>query len=59
MIADRVLADTEGGSVILLHDGGGDRSQTVAALPWILDGLTERGYAFTTVDRLPRPAPPY
>lgn len=32
-----------GGSVILLHDGGGDRSQTVAALPAIIDYLRERG----------------
>ena len=32
-----------GGSVILLHDAGGDRSQTVAALPAIIDYLRERG----------------
>lgn len=31
------------GSVILLHDGGGDRSQTVAALPAIIDALRSRG----------------
>ena len=32
-----------GGAVILLHDAGGDRSQTVAALPAIIDYLRERG----------------
>ncbi len=32
-IVERVLANVGNGSVILLHDGGGDRSQTVAALP--------------------------
>jgi peptidoglycan/xylan/chitin deacetylase (PgdA/CDA1 family) len=29
-----------------MHDGGGDRSQTVSALPEIIDGLAELGYSF-------------
>lgn len=33
----------QGGNVVLLHDAGGDRSQTVAALPQIIDYLTARG----------------
>ncbi len=37
------------GSVILLHDGGGDRSQTVTALPWIIDRLLADGYSFVTL----------
>jgi cellulose synthase/poly-beta-1,6-N-acetylglucosamine synthase-like glycosyltransferase/peptidoglycan/xylan/chitin deacetylase (PgdA/CDA1 family) len=37
------------GNIILLHDGGGDRSQTVKALAMILDGLQERGYQVVTV----------
>jgi poly-beta-1,6 N-acetyl-D-glucosamine synthase len=37
------------GAVILLHDGGGDRSQTVQALPHLIDLLKSRGYRFTTV----------
>jgi peptidoglycan-N-acetylglucosamine deacetylase len=46
-IAARVLdAATGGGLVIGIHDGGGDRSQTVAALPAIIDGLRTRGYTF-------------
>jgi len=51
-IVDRVLAGATTHTVVLLHDGGGDRSETVAALPGIIDGLRARGYAFTTVDRL-------
>jgi cellulose synthase/poly-beta-1,6-N-acetylglucosamine synthase-like glycosyltransferase/peptidoglycan/xylan/chitin deacetylase (PgdA/CDA1 family) len=37
------------GAVIMLHDGGGDRSETVAALPRIIERLRAEGYRFTTV----------
>jgi peptidoglycan-N-acetylglucosamine deacetylase len=37
------------GNIVLLHDGGGDRSQTVKALGMILDGLHQRGYQVVTV----------
>ncbi|MEP7187238.1 MAG: glycosyltransferase, partial [Rhodanobacter sp.] len=40
------------GQVVLLHDGGGERSQTVAALPRIIDGLRAQGYEFVTVSTL-------
>ncbi len=40
------------GSIILLHDGGGDRSATVAALPVLIDGLRARGYKFVQVSAL-------
>ncbi|OLB77111.1 MAG: hypothetical protein AUI14_17300 [Actinobacteria bacterium 13_2_20CM_2_71_6] len=40
------------GSVILMHDAGGDRTQTIAALPRILEHLGERGYQFVTLDKL-------
>jgi cellulose synthase/poly-beta-1,6-N-acetylglucosamine synthase-like glycosyltransferase/peptidoglycan/xylan/chitin deacetylase (PgdA/CDA1 family)/spore germination protein YaaH len=40
------------GQVVLLHDGGGERSQTVAALPRIIDSLRARGYDFVTVSTL-------
>jgi peptidoglycan/xylan/chitin deacetylase (PgdA/CDA1 family) len=46
VIAPRVVADVRSGSVILLHDGDGDRSQTVTALPKILKTLKARGYVF-------------
>lgn len=47
-IVRRVLSKVHNGSVILLHDGGGNRSQTVAALPTILRTLKSRGYTFYT-----------
>ncbi|MEO5831281.1 MAG: glycosyltransferase, partial [Rhodanobacter sp.] len=40
------------GQVVLLHDSGGERSQTVAALPRIIDGLRAQGYQFVTVSAL-------
>ncbi|MDQ1706088.1 MAG: hypothetical protein QOF18_2454, partial [Frankiaceae bacterium] len=39
----------DAGAVILMHDGGGDRAQTVEALPHLIDALKARGYHFTTV----------
>jgi peptidoglycan-N-acetylglucosamine deacetylase len=53
-IVERVLrqADTGQGNVVLLHDGGGNRSQTVAALPEIIDGLRERGFQLVAVSDL-------
>jgi peptidoglycan/xylan/chitin deacetylase (PgdA/CDA1 family) len=43
-IVNRVLAAVRDGSRILLHDGGGDRSQTVAALDILIPRLRARGY---------------
>ena len=43
-----IVADTRTGSIILEHDGGGNRSQTVAALKIWLPRLLEAGYRFTT-----------
>ena len=40
------------GSVILMHDGGGDRSVTVAALPVLIDALRAHGYKFVQVSDL-------
>jgi len=51
-IVQRVLANTGNGSVILMHDGGGNRSQTVQALPQIIAGLQQRGFRFVTVPQL-------
>ncbi|MEO5492467.1 MAG: glycosyltransferase [Sphingomonas sp.] len=39
-------------NIVLLHDAGGDRAQTVAALPIIIDRLRAQGYAFVPVSRL-------
>ena len=38
-----------GRAILLLHDGGIDRSQTVAALPRLIDALTVRGYRFVQI----------
>ena len=43
IILQRVKQQRRDGSIILLHDAGGDRSQTVEALPRILDWLHTRG----------------
>ncbi|MEV0401017.1 polysaccharide deacetylase family protein [Actinoallomurus sp. NPDC050550] len=48
-IVHRVLAHVHPGSVVLMHDGGGNRGQTVAALPEILKALKERGYTFRLI----------
>lgn len=48
-IVSRILSHTRTGSIILEHDGGGDRSQTVAALKIVLPKLLAAGYRFTTV----------
>jgi len=40
------------GAIILMHEGGGNRSETVAALPRIIATLEERGYQFQTVSQL-------
>ncbi len=40
------------GSVILMHDGGGNRTQTVKAVPDIIKRLKARGYDFVTLDEL-------
>ncbi len=40
------------GSVILMHDGGGDRSVTVAALPVLIDALRAHGYTIVPVSAL-------
>jgi peptidoglycan/xylan/chitin deacetylase (PgdA/CDA1 family) len=55
-VARNVLDQTRPGSVILLHDSGGDRSDTVAALPLIIEGLLARDYRFVLVDELRHPA---
>ncbi len=48
------LADTSehAGQVVLLHDAGGDRSHTVAALPGLIDALRARGYKLVTMNEL-------
>ena len=51
-IVDETLAQAAHGGVILLHDGGGDRSATVRALPQIIAGLRARGLQFVPLSTL-------
>src|SRR5713226_8657143 len=51
-IADSVLRQANKGNIVLLHDGGGDRSQTLAALPQLIDALRAQGYRFVSVSDL-------
>ncbi|HEV8076400.1 MAG TPA: glycosyltransferase, partial [Candidatus Acidoferrum sp.] len=48
-IADDVVRQAKNGNIVLLHDGGGEREQTVVALPLIIDELRARGYQFVSV----------
>lgn len=58
-IAQRVVNSVQPGSVVLLHDGGGNRSRTVAALEAIVDDLTAAGYRFRPMcSSLPVTEPP-
>lgn len=50
-IVESILS-VQPGDVVLMHDGGGDRSQTVEALRQALPTLKEQGYRFVTVDEL-------
>ncbi len=57
-IVDQTLAGVARGTpdqptrIVLLHDGGGDRAQTVAALPAIIDGLRARGLTIVPISTL-------
>jgi len=47
-IVGNIMRNTRTGSIILEHDGGGNRSETVAALKIVLPRLLAAGYRFTT-----------
>jgi cellulose synthase/poly-beta-1,6-N-acetylglucosamine synthase-like glycosyltransferase/spore germination protein YaaH/peptidoglycan/xylan/chitin deacetylase (PgdA/CDA1 family) len=51
-IVQRVLDDASKGSIVMFHDGGGDRSHTLAALPRVIDGLRAAGYQIVPVSEL-------
>jgi len=51
-ILEQVLEQKDDGHLILLHDGGGDRSATLAALPQIIDTLRHQGYKFVPLEQL-------
>lgn len=51
-IVSKVLSGAKPGDIVLFHDAGGDRSQTVKALKKILPELEKQGYEFVTVSEL-------
>ena len=52
VITSKLLSYVRDGAILLLHDGGGNRAQTVAALPTIITTLENRGYKFVTIQQL-------
>jgi peptidoglycan/xylan/chitin deacetylase (PgdA/CDA1 family) len=57
-IVHSALAGAHPGAIILMHDAGGDRSETIAALPAIVRGLRKRGLRPVTIPRLLLDDPP-
>ena len=59
-IVDSVLNGARPGAIVLMHDAGGTRTETIAALPQIISGLRAKGYTLVTVPKLllDNPAPP-
>lgn len=51
-IYSNIVSHARNGSIILMHDGGGPRSETLAALPQVIDTLRARGFGFATVSEL-------
>jgi peptidoglycan-N-acetylglucosamine deacetylase len=51
-IVDNVMRQATLGNIILFHDGGGDRSQTVEALPKVIDALRQDGFELVPVSEL-------
>ena len=51
-IISTVFKTALSGGIVLMHDGGGDRSHTVKALPQIINKFRKQGYSFVTVPQL-------
>jgi peptidoglycan/xylan/chitin deacetylase (PgdA/CDA1 family) len=51
-IESRILAQVQPCSIVISHDGGGPRDQTLAAYPHVIHVLRERGYRFETVPEM-------
>jgi chitin deacetylase len=47
-----VMKEVKPGGIVLMHDGGGNRSHTVEALPQIISNLRKQGYRFVTIPEL-------
>lgn len=51
-LMDNVMRQANSGGIVLMHDGGGNRSRTVQALPDIIARFRKEGYQFVTVPEL-------
>lgn len=51
-LINNVFRAAKPGGIVLMHDGGGNRSQTVQALPKIIETFRKQGYSFVTVSEL-------
>ncbi len=58
VIVQRALAGAHPGAIILMHDAGGTRTETIEALPAVIEGLRTRGFHLVTVPQLLRDDPP-
>lgn len=58
VIVERALEGAHGGEILLLHDAGGVRTQTIEALPLIIKGLRAKGFNLVTVPKLLLDDPP-
>lgn len=57
-IVNNVVSAIHPGAIVLMHDGGGDRTQTIEAVARIIPELRRMGYRFVTVPRLLLDNPP-
>jgi peptidoglycan-N-acetylglucosamine deacetylase len=57
-IVQSALEGAKPGAIILMHDAGGDRSETIAALPAIIAGIRKKGLEPVTIPRLMLDDPP-
>ncbi|BCL36749.1 polysaccharide deacetylase family protein [Nostoc sp. MS1] len=51
-LINNVFRPAQPGGIVLMHDGGGNRSQTIKALPEIISRFRKQGYSFVTVPEL-------
>jgi len=51
-ILARAIEHQHAGNIILMHDAGGDRAETIIALPRLIDYYRNQGYEFVTVSEL-------
>jgi peptidoglycan-N-acetylglucosamine deacetylase len=51
-LINNVFRNARPGGIVLLHDGGGNRSQTVQSLPEIINRFRQQGYSFVTIPEL-------